>query len=100
MQHACRGQQAGICRKEGYEARIFLAGVFTATFFLSVIGSISNRPYRWILAGFGGFCGAFFIAAIGGLSALPEFENWNLLLGVGGGLCVASAIHKRDVQTA
>ncbi len=70
-----------------------LAGAFTATLFLSVIGSISNRPLRWILAGIGGFCGAFFIAGIGGLSALPEFETWNLLLGVCGGICVASAIH-------
>ncbi|MDR4459426.1 MAG: VanZ family protein [Nitrospirales bacterium] len=77
-----------------------LAGAFTATLFLSVIGSISNRPLRWILAGVGGFCGAFSIAAMGGLSALPEFENWNLLLGVGGGLCVTSAIHNQDVRTA
>jgi len=77
-----------------------LAGAFTATLFLSLIGSTSNRPFRWILAGVGGFCGAFFIAAMGGLSALPELENWNLLLGVGGGLCVASAIHNRGIQTA
>ena len=74
-----------------------LAGAFTATFFLSVIGPISNRSLRWIFAGIGGFCGAFLIAAMGGLSALPAFENWNLVLGVGGGICVASAISKRDV---
>ena len=77
-----------------------LAGAFTATFFLSVIGLISNRPVRWILAGVGGFCGAFFIAAMGGLSALPAFENWYLLLGVGGGLCVASAIHRPSFSLA
>ena len=74
-----------------------LAGAFTSIFFLSMIGPILNRLLRWILAGIAGFCGAFSIAAMGGLSALPAFENWNLLLGIGGGICVASAIHKRDV---
>lgn len=74
-----------------------LSGVSTAIFFLSLIGPMSNRLFMWVIAGASGFCGVFFIETMGGLSALPGFENWAMLLGIGGGICVASAIHKWDI---
>ena len=70
-----------------------LVGMLTAVSFITLLGSFASEPLMWLFASAAGFFGAVLLAASGGLSALPDFANWSLLLGACGGLSIALAVH-------